>query len=126
MKEIRYPTEEWFTKHKDKSREEAEILWWDKEIDADRPTPFDLDAEHEKEAKKVIRKPANYSLENKTPRERKPNQEKREIITCLRDGLFAGMQPPEITVSNPEKTIDFTLNGNRYTVTLTCHRPPKT
>ena len=74
-KEIRYPTAEWLdgwmNKHKGKSKEDAEMAWWDKEIDADRPTPFDLDEEHEQAAKKIVRKPANYSLEGKPKRERR-------------------------------------------------------
>ena len=126
-KEIRYPTAEWLTdwqaKHKGKTQEDAEMAWWDKEIDADRPTPFDLDEAHEQAAKQIIRKPANYSLAGKPKRERKPNDEKRALIALLLDALSGTAE--NATAIKPEREITFQMGENRYSLTLTCHRPPK-
>lgn len=127
-KEIRYPTTEWLdgwmSKHKGKSKEDAEMAWWDKEIDADRPTPFDLDEEHEANAKKIIRKPANYSLEGKPKRERKPNEEKRELIAYVGKAM-EGAPVEGVTIANPEREVTFRVGENEYSLTLTCHRKPK-
>lgn len=127
-KEIRYPTAEWLDswmdKHKGKSKEDAEMAWWDKEIDADRPTPFDLDEEHEQAAKKIVRKPANYSLEGKPKRERKPNEEKRMLIAFVGKAL-EGAEVENIAVANAEREVTFRVGENEYSLTLTCHRKPK-
>jgi hypothetical protein len=58
----------------------------------------------------------------KRTRERKPNEDKRLIIDCLKDTL-ADFDNCEIV--NAERQIDFHLNGVHYSVTLTAHRPPK-
>lgn len=125
---IQYPTAEWFdswmNKHKGKSKEDAEMAWWDKEIDADRPTPFDLDEEHEQAAKKIMRKPANYSLEGKPKRERKPNEEKRMLIVFVGKAL-EGAKVENIAVANVEREVTFQVGENEYSLTLTCHRKPK-
>ena len=58
----------------------------------------------------------------KRTRERKPNEDKRLIIDCLKDTL-ADFDNCEVV--NAERQIDFHLNGVHYSVTLTAHRPPK-
>lgn len=58
----------------------------------------------------------------KRTRERKPNEDKRLIIDCLKDTL-ADFDNCEVI--NAERQIDFHLNGIHYSVTLTAHRPPK-
>ena len=127
-KEIRYPTAEWLdgwmNKHKGKSKEDAEMAWWDKEIDADRPTPFDLDEEHEQAAKKIVRKPANYGREGKPERERRPNEEKRMLIAFGGKAL-EGAEVENVTVANVEREVTFRVGENEYSLTLTCHRKPK-
>ena len=127
-KEIRYPTTEWLdswmNKHGGKRKEDAEMAWWDKEIDADRPTPFDLDEEHEQAAKKIVRKPANYSLEGKPKRERKPNEEKRALIAFVGKAL-EGAAVESVAIVNAEREVTFRVGENEYSLTLTCHRKPK-
>lgn len=80
--------------------------------------------EAEKRAK-AIRKNARavnaYGKEVK--RERKPNEDKREIIQTLDEALCDLVD--NVTVVNEERTIDFEYNGVHYSVTLTAHRPPK-
>lgn len=117
---MNYPSEGWLTNwlanHPNKSREDADCAWWDKEIDAGRPTPYDLQGEQAENAKKLVRKPANYSLADKKPRERKPNEEKRAII----QKLFSVLEDAEIV--NPEKEITFKIGENNYSISLILHR----
>ena len=66
---MNYPSESWLTNwlanHPGKTKDDADCAWWDKEIDAGRPTPYDLQGEQAENAKKIVRKPANYSLVDK-------------------------------------------------------------
>lgn len=148
-KEIQYPTQEWLDawvdnwldKHPntkvenfDELNEQAQDAWWDAQVDKGNPTPFDLTKEQEKASKKARittsgkKKPANYSLEGKKPRERKPNEGKRKVIDWMRV-LFEGMElngnVQGVAVANPEREITFTMGGKSYSLTLTEHRPPK-
>lgn len=127
-KTLEYPTTEWLDALVDRtgcSLEEAEMAWWDKQVDKGNPTPWDLTPEQEKESRKANRpkthKVVDPSGKAKT-RERKPNEDKRFLVDCLRDTLqeFDGCE-----VVNPERQVDFHLNGVHYSVTLTAHRPPK-
>lgn len=127
-KEIQYPTTEWLDTYVNKtgcSLEEAEMAWWDKQIDKNNPTPWDLPPEQEKEARKAGRPKARRVVDpaGKTKaRERKPNEDKRFLIDCLCDTL---KEFDSCAVINPERQIDFILNGTEYSVTLTAHRPKK-
>lgn len=82
-KTIQYPTPEWLDAQVDKtgcSLEEAETLWWDKQIDKGNPTPWDLPPEQEKEARKANRPKAHKVVDpagKARTRERKPNEDKR-------------------------------------------------
>jgi C-terminal processing protease CtpA/Prc len=147
-KAINYPTQEWIDKWIDKYMDEnpderidnfdalkemAECEWWDNEADHDRPTPYDLTPEQEKvsqEARKGARAVNAYGKQVK--RERKPNQDKRDIISALYDGLLSYLTDEHrntlshADVTNVERQIDFEWQGTAYSVTLTAHRPPKT
>lgn len=127
-KQINYPTNEWLDTYVDKhgcSLEDAECAWWDAQIDKGNPTPYDLTPEQEKESRKANRPKAHKSVDaygKERKRERKPNEDKRLLIDCLRDAL---QDFDDCTVTNPERQVDFTLNGISYSVTLTAHRKPK-
>ena len=127
-KQIQYPTNEWLDKYVDKhgcSLEDAECAWWDAQIDKGNPTPYDLTPEQEKESRKANRPRATKSVDaygKERKRERKPNEDKRLLIDCLRDAL---QDFDDCVVTNPERQVDFTLNGIAYSVTLTAHRKPK-
>lgn len=120
-KAINYPTPEWIsawceTRHC--SPEDADMAWWDLEIEKGNPTPYDLDETAEavsKEMRKGAKAVDAYGKERK--RERKPDEEKRELIRRVAEAL-ADLSPE---VVNPEREIRF----GSYSVTLTRHRTPK-
>ena len=120
-KPINYPTPEWIAKWCETrhcSPEDADMAWWDLEIEKGNPTPYDLDETAEavsKEMRKGARAVDAYGKERK--RERKPDEEKRELIRRLAEAL-ADLDPE---VVNPEREIRF----GSYSVTLTRHRTPK-
>ena len=107
MTEIRYPTEKWLTDYQSKhgcDREHAELAWWDNEIDHDRPTPYDLDGTAEEVAKEMRKGARAVNAYGKAvKRERKPDEEKRELIARLAEAL-ADLSPE---VVNPEREIRF-------------------
>ena len=106
-------------------QEARELLADDAKVDKGEKMAFDLSPEQEKNAKKARmtgtkKKPAAYKFEKKP---RKENAEKREILKALFELAESNWEQANLT--NPERQVDFVLNGNSYSITLTCHRPPK-
>lgn len=106
------------------SREFAEATFIeDTEDGAEQVEELSTKAKANGTDKVKARKPANYSLEGKPKRERKPNEEKREIIEIF--GETAQNSFENVEIVNPERQIDFIIGENHYSLTLTCHRKPK-
>ena len=105
-------------------QEARELLADDAKIDKGQKMAFDLTPEQEKNAKKAratgTKKPTAYKFEN---RKRKENPEKRDILKAIFELAEDCWDNAELV--NPEQQVDFHLNGNHYSITLTCHRPPK-
>lgn len=105
-------------------QEARELLADDAKIDKGQKMAFDLTPEQEKNAKKAratgTKKPTAYKFEN---RKRKENTEKRDILKAIFELAEDCWDNAELV--NPERQVDFHLNGNHYSITLTCHRPPK-
>lgn len=104
--------------------EAAEVLAYDKAIDHGEATPHDLSPAQNKIAQSYAhagtRKPTVYKF---TPRERKPNEPKRELINAIEEMLtYSEIQAESVTITNPERQIDFTYNGIRYRVVLSAPR----
>ena len=107
--------------------EAKDIVDCDKAIDKGGRVYFDLSPEEEKEAKKFInvkdkKKPTVYDFSKK--RERKPNEEKGELIANLFDYITSlGLENPKIT--NKERQIAFSVGENDYELTLVQKRKKK-
>jgi len=108
--------------------EEAEaLIAADKDIDRGKKMDFDLTPEQEKETRKYRQADRKQTAYKFTQRERKPNELKREII----DEIFGFLCENWLEIaksgdiSNPERQIDFTLKGEKFSLTLTQHRKPK-
>jgi len=110
--------------------EAVETVLYDEEVEHGRPTEFDLTEEQKKVAKKYTdigtkKRKGAYQF---TARERKPNETKRKIMTCVRI-LFEGMELngecKAVNLSNVERQLDFEVDGKEYSLTLTEHRPKK-
>ena len=109
--------------------EARETALYDAEIEAGHDTEYDLTEEQKKVAKKYTntgtKKRTEYQF---SKRERKPNEMKRRIMGDIKT-LFHGLELNGIckgvNLSNPERTLDFEMDGKHYTLTLTEHRPKK-
>ena len=103
----------------DLSREEAEQMWQDEQED-NLP---DLTAEQKAVAKEMAQ--ADRKKES-TPRkrERKPDDDKRELIKKLKE-LLDSVADEVCKVTNPEREIEFNYNNNRYRLTLSKTRKEK-
>lgn len=55
-------------------------------------------------------------------RERKPNEEKREIIALIENTFKETYPEASVEVVNIEQKVDVKVNGNYYTIMLTKHR----
>lgn len=100
--------------------EAKEVLEADRKIDKGEKMSFDLTKEQEKETRamrQADRKPFVPKLDK---RERKPNEAKREIIQVLDEALCDLVD--DVTVTNPERQIDFIYNDVRYRIILSAPR----
>ena len=95
----------------------------DKRIDRGEKL-FELPPELEAGAKKAIQTGTRKVTEVK--RERKPDEDKRELIQYLEgkleDAHHYDMDLDNITITNPEREMEFTYNGKKYRLTLACPR----
>ena len=112
------------------TREEAEdVIKWDKVIDQGGRTPYDLDPETEKMAKKMAnvrerKKPTNYDF---SKRERKANPTKGGIIAEIAQFLTENSQfaTENVEITNKERMISFSVADNKFELTLVQKRTPK-
>jgi len=106
----------------DLTREEAiEMLQEDEAIDRGAD-PHPLTPEQEK-ASKAARIVSTGPRTAQVKRERKPNEDKRELIAAIEEMLtYSDIQAESVTITNPERQIDFEFRGNRYRVVLSAPR----
>ena len=101
------------------TREEAiQLIADDKRIDRGEKL-FELDDELKAGAKKARTMPRGTY--NFTPRERKQDNDKRELMDRIVGGLSAS-DVSNLDITNPERELTFTFNGKKYKVTLSAPR----
>lgn len=111
-------------------REQADCAWYDEQVDHGTATEYGLTPEQEAVSKELRKGRAVNAYGKEVKRERKPNEDKREIINTVAQNLARvygpeGEKPEGVTVTNVERQIDFLYRGVNYSITLTAHRPPK-
>ncbi len=105
------------------SREEAiQIIKDDEDIDKGAKL-FELTADQKKNAK-AMTKTGTKTVKGVAKRERKPDEEKQEIISKIADFL-AKNDDFSVKISNKEREISLIVGENDYSITLTKHRLPK-
>ena len=128
------PDEKWIKstmKALDLTREEAIEMWMDDhDIDQGKAKDFDLDPEKQKIVKEMTKAGGKARAKEAKPRERKPNDEKREIIKYLAYSLgecdkFDENYAETVKIANIEREITFKIGENDYSLVLTLHRKPK-
>ena len=103
------------------TRKEAEELVEDDEaVDKGEEMPWDLTPEQMKNARKIANATTRKTSGTPTKRTKKENPDKQKIISMLAGALGAEIE--NVNVTNTERTIDFTFNDVKYTVSLTAHR----
>ena len=108
------------------TEEEAlDIIASDKAIDQGKRVAFDLDPEREKMAKKMAnagtKKPTVYKFDTKD-KKRKEKPTKGGIIQYLYECLA---DYENVAITNKERQIAFSANGNDYELTLVQKRAKK-
>lgn len=112
----------WLMTCLDIDREEALALMRDDEAVDHGANPHPLTAEQEK-ASKAARIVSTGPRTAPVKRERKPNEDKRELIAALEEMLtYSDIQAENVTITNPERQIDFEFHGTRYRVVLSAPR----
>lgn len=100
------------------SKEEAINMW----LDDNDYTENEVVEELTKKAKSVKRYEQAEKPRKKVTKERKVDEEKKNLINILVTAL--GNEVSNISVKN-EAEISFICNENSYTIKLVKHRPPK-
>lgn len=107
-------------------REQADCAWYDQEVEHGTATEYALTAEQEQVSKDLRKGRAVDAYGKERKRERKENPDKRLLVKAMADCFGADNSPCEaVEVVNPERQVDFVLNGVHYSATLTAHRPKK-
>lgn len=96
----------------------ADVLESDKRIDKGEKL-FELTTE-QKQAEKKAKGTGTRTVYNFQKRERKADNDKREIIQCIDDALCSLVD--DVTVINPEREILFIYNDKKYKVVLSAPR----
>ena len=105
-----------------------DVIKTDKMIDKGERTPYDLDPETEKMAKKFAnvkdRKPTVYNFQK---RERKANPTKGGIIAEIAKFLeeMSEFAAESVEITNKERQISFKIGENAFELTLVQKRKPK-
>nr|DAN98389.1 MAG TPA: hypothetical protein [Caudoviricetes sp.] len=109
--------------------QEAELLAYDKAVEADKKTEYDLPPDKAKIAQKFAhagtrKAPTAYKF---TPRQRKPNATKGGIIAELAEFLEKNSQfsIADLSITNKERQIAFSIGGDSFELTLVQKRKPK-
>lgn len=103
------------------SEEQAkQVIEDDKRIDKGEKL-FELTAEQQAVAKKYRQGDRKPTIYNFNTRERKADNDKRELIALL-NATLNEVAETESTVTNPERQIDFLYKGKKYRVVLSAPR----
>ena len=105
--------------------EALEMLADDERIDKGEKL-FELPEELEEGAKKARNAGNCKGYTKPTNREKKVDEDKRELIYIIKNGLInplCGNLPVEnLEIANPEREMTFTHNGKKYKIVLSCPR----
>ena len=99
-----------------------QVLESDKQVDkmTVRECESDLTQEQKASAKKARQGDRKPTVYNFSTRERKADNNKREIIEVLDSALCDLVD--NVTVTNAERQIDFEYNGRKFRIILSCPR----
>lgn len=104
--------------------EAAELIKFDKKIDRGEKL-FELSADQKEAVKSMTRADSKpHGMHN---RERKPDEDKRWLIQFLAAALEDAdydldTNLDNISITNPERELEFIYNGKKYRLTLACPR----
>ena len=107
----------------DCSIEEAvDVLDADKAIDRNQKVDFDLSPEEHKKAMKLANV-SEHTMTKKSTKTKKIDDEKKAIIAGIAEFLGqCDINCENISISNVDREIKFTVGANKYTITLIKNR----
>lgn len=112
------------------TEEEArQVMEDDAKIEHGEKMDFDLTKEQEKNTRQYRQADRKPFIPDLKPRERKPNEAKRKLISMLNDTIIDyvidhgnNVDNHSVEITNPERQIDFVLDGVRYRIVLSAPR----
>lgn len=110
------------------SRDEAiEMFEYDDSLQDGQRTEYDLTPEQEKNVREMNRK-VEHAKSGKTTRERKPNELKEAIVREIAEFLTEdalGQAYEDVSITNANRMIAFTVGDKHFELTLVEKRPSK-
>lgn len=102
--------------------EAVQVIDADKAIDQGKQLEFDLSPEEHKKAMKLANV-REHTMTNKTTRTKKIDDEKKAVIAGIAEFLTnCDVNCENISISNVDREIKFTVGANKYTITLIKNR----
>ena len=109
-------------------RDEAiDLIKYDIAVESDEETEYDLTEEQTKNVQSMMRK-VEHNKKSNTHRERKPNELKEAIVAELAELLAEeaqGQVYEDVTITNKNRMITFTVGDKHFDLTLVEKRAPK-
>ena len=104
------------------TKEEAlDIIECDKRIDKGEKL-FELSEDQKKAVRKVSQTRSVDAYGKARVREKKEDQEKREIVRILAETLDEQLPLTELTIANEEREFTFAVGGRKFKIVLSCPR----
>lgn len=112
------------------TREFAEATFIEDTMDTDPEALKEMEAKAKASGATKVKAHSVDAYGKKRTRERKPNEEKRDVIAYVAHALgecdhYEEIFAQTVEIVNIERQIDFKIGENHYSLTLTCHRKPK-
>lgn len=112
------------------TREFAEATFIEDTMDTDPEALKEMEAKAKASGATKVKAHSVDAYGKKRTRERKPNEEKRDVIAYVAHALgecdhYEETFAQTVEIVNIERQIDFKIGENHYSLTLTCHRKPK-
>lgn len=112
------------------TREFAEATFIEDTMDTDPEALKEMEAKAKASGATKVKAHSVDAYGKKRTRERKPNEEKRDLIAYVAHALgecdhYEETFAQTVEIVNIERQIDFKIGENHYSLTLTCHRKPK-
>lgn len=103
--------------------EAIDLIKYDQDVNRGTTDLYAPTKEEKKLVKSLLKSNTPREKIVRKPREKKVNPVKKEIISVINEALSAKFE--NVSIENDERVVNFTVNDEKFSVTLTQHREKK-